>query len=126
METTQQQPPLAAPEKQKHRSGYSRIRNRHHHLIAEHEALKADHQKLTRQHEALKAGHAELQAAFDELLCIHNGLLGRPKAIASGAFDRILSRLDEGSSWLRKISTLAKPLIQPKASKMPLWAKWLG
>jgi hypothetical protein len=71
METTQQQP----PEKQKHRSGYSRIRLRHHHLIATHEALKADHEKLQRHYEALKSGHAELQAAFDELLSIHNGLL---------------------------------------------------
>ena len=31
---------------------------------------------MLRELEALKTGHAELQTAFDELLSIHNGLLG--------------------------------------------------
>ena len=61
METTQPQP------RERPRSGYARIRNRHHHLIAEHEALKADHEKLVRQHDALKADYVALEAAFSEL-----------------------------------------------------------
>jgi hypothetical protein len=47
------------------RSGYARLRNRHHHLIAAHEELQTEHQHLQRAHEALKAGNAELQSAFD-------------------------------------------------------------
>ena len=38
----------------KPRSGYGRLRNRHHHLVEMHERLQADHQKLVREHEALK------------------------------------------------------------------------
>ena len=58
------------------RSGYARIRSRFRRVVGHYEELQAQYTALQRHHEALKVGHAELQAAFDELLDIHNGLLG--------------------------------------------------
>jgi hypothetical protein len=51
--TAEIQASAAVPEKRPARSGYSRLKRRHHWLIGEHEALKAD--------------FAALEAAFSEL-----------------------------------------------------------
>jgi hypothetical protein len=77
METTQQQPPLAALEEapERPRSGYARKKEAMRRLWVQHEALKAEHQRLQREHAAVKTAHQELQTSFDELLKIHGDLL---------------------------------------------------
>lgn len=72
-ETPEIQASQPVPEKRPARSGYSRLKRRHHWLISEHEQLKADYQVL--------------EQAFAELRALHDGLLSdlrRPRPIQYG------------------------------------------
>src|SRR5262245_46427878 len=49
------------------RSGYARLRNRHHELIGVYERLQADHDEL-------RALYEELRSAFDEIAHLNSQL----------------------------------------------------
>jgi molybdenum-dependent DNA-binding transcriptional regulator ModE len=70
-----QAPEQSAPSnRDKPRSGYARLRNRHHDLIKLYEILMKDHEALTAKHE-------ELQADAQRLLAQHQRLM---QAVRSG------------------------------------------
>jgi uncharacterized protein (DUF3084 family) len=60
--------PEAAPEQPRKSSGYRRLQQRHHELIAEHEALRSDHAVLLSE-------QMELQQDINRLLEQHGRLM---------------------------------------------------
>ena len=71
-------PPV--PEKRPARSGYSRLKRRHHWLIGEHERLEAEHLQLQSDYSTLEQAFAELKVLHDDLLAD----LKRPRPVQYG------------------------------------------